>query len=205
MSRGLFIVLDGVDGCGKSTQAKNLVAALSKEGAPLHVREPGSTRVGEALRALLLGREHDLPPRVEALLFAAARAQMLHELAEPALSAGRHVVCERFHPSTFAYQAAGGGLPEGEVLDLLERWAGSPKPDLVIVLAVPPETAAKRRGPSSDRIEDKGLQFQHEVAAGYARYAQLVPSTIVIDGARAETDVASDILAHVRKASRAAR
>jgi dTMP kinase len=168
----------------------------------LHVREPGSTRVGEALRAILLGREHELSPRVEALLFAAARAQMLRELVEPALAAGRHVVCERFHPSTFAYQAVAGGLPEEEVLDLLERWAGKPRPDVVIVLDVAPQIAAARRSQPLDRIEDKGLGFQRAVARGYARYAQLVRSTVVIDGDRDEAAVSRDVLAEVRRALR---
>jgi dTMP kinase len=200
--RGLFIVLDGVDGCGKSTQARRLVEALSAEGGalPLHVREPGSTRVGEALRAILLAREHDVGPRVETLLFAAARAQMLDELVEPALASGRDVVCERFHPSTFAYQAVAGGLDERHVLELLERFAGQPKPDVVIVLDVEPKTAAARRTNATDRIEDKGLEFQRAVARGYARYAETVPGTIVIDGARDESTVARDILIRVNLA-----
>jgi dTMP kinase len=200
--RGSFVVLDGVDGCGKSTQARLLVEALSAAGSvpPLHVREPGSTRVGEALRAILLGRDHAPAPRVEALLFAAARAQMLEELVEPALAAGRDVVCERFHPSTFAYQAVAGGLDETAVIELLERWAGKPRPDVVIVLDVSPEIALARRGRSNDRIEDKGVEFQRAVARGYARYAELVRSTVVIDGAREERCVARDVLAAVRRA-----
>ncbi|MDZ4771891.1 MAG: dTMP kinase [Planctomycetota bacterium] len=203
--RALFVVLDGVDGCGKSTQARRLVEALSRGSNPdpLHVREPGSTPVGEALRAILLSREHALlTPRVETLLFAAARAQTLSELVAPALAAGRHVVCERFHPSTFAYQAVAGGLDEREVLTLLETWAGSPRPDLEIVLEIPAELAARRRGRATDRIEDKGLGFQQRVARGYARYKELVPRTIVIDGARDEDHVARDIFAEVQRALR---
>lgn len=203
--RALFVVLDGVDGCGKSTQARRLVEALTRESAapPLHVREPGSTQVGEALRKILLSREHaHLTPRVETLLFAAARAQTLAELVAPALAAGRHVVCERFHPSTFAYQAVAGGLPEELVLDLLVNWAGTPRPDLEIVLDVAPESAAARRGRASDRIEDKGLEFQRRVASGYRRYKELVPATIVVDGARAEEAVARDVLAEVHRALR---
>lgn len=191
--RGRFFVLDGVDGCGKSTQARLLVEALerhtraraplnsvtttpqnlmSQSAVPLHLREPGSTELGEKLRALLLGRGRDIAPRVETLLFAAARAQMLAELVEPALALGRHVVCERFHPSTFAYQAVAGGLPEHEVLELLATWAGDPMPDLVILLELSPEAAAERRGRGTDRIEDKGLEFQRRVALGYARYPE---------------------------------
>lgn len=192
--RGLFVVLDGIDGCGKSTQANVLLGALSDEGhGVLHVREPGSTRVGEALRLIVLSREHDMGPRVETLLFVAARAQMLDELVEPALAKGYDVVCERFHPSTFAYQALAGGLDERHVLELLERFAGNPKPDVVIVLDVQPDRAAARRPAATDRIEDKGLEFQRAVARGYRRYAELVPETIVIDGAGDEDTVARDI------------
>ena len=102
--RARFIVLDGVDGCGKSTQARRLVEHLSKVRGveALHLREPGSTRVGERIRELLLSHDHDLDPGVELLLFAAARRQTLRELVAPALAQGRDVVCERFHASTFA-------------------------------------------------------------------------------------------------------
>src|SRR5688572_11610264 len=104
--RGHFFVLDGIDGCGKSTQAARLVAALGSgpAGPALHLREPGSTPAGERIRALLLDPETALAPAAQVLLFAAARRQMLEELVAPALQLGRHVVCERFHPSTVAYQ-----------------------------------------------------------------------------------------------------
>jgi len=184
--RGRFIVLDGIDGCGKTTQAKRLVAEL---GA-LHLREPGSTLIGERIRELLLGRQYSMGPEVETLLFAAARRQMLDELVEPALAAGRHVVCERFHPSTFAYQAVAGDLDEDQVLGLLVTWAGTPRPDLVIILDVDPEKAAARRGESSDRIEDKGSEFQQRVAEGYRLYAERAAGVRVVDG-----DASADVVA----------
>jgi dTMP kinase len=200
--RGRFIVLDGIDGCGKSTQAARLVEALGRraERAPLHVREPGSTPVGEGLRALLLAPEHDLDPGTETLMLAAARRALLRQRVAPALAEGRDVVCERFHPSTFAYQAEAGGLDGGAVLELLRGWAGEPEPDLVILLEVPPAQAARRRGPAGDRIEAKGLAFQESVAQGYRRYAERVPSTVVIDGARGVEDVAADIAREVERA-----
>ena len=86
------------------------------------------------------------------------------------------------------------------MLDLLERWAGAPKPGLVILLLLPPEIAAKRRGAAQDRIEDKGLEFQRRVADGYARYAMLVPGTVTIDAARSADAVARDVLAEVKRA-----
>jgi dTMP kinase len=201
-SRGRFIVLDGVDGCGKSTQAERLVAALSGDAAgdPVHVREPGSTAAGERIRAVLLSREHDLDAGVEALLLAAARRQMLNELVAPAIAGGRHVVCERFHPSTFAYQGVAGGLGEDAVLELLTSWAGEPSPDLVILIATSPDTAAQRSSGPADRIEDKGVEFQRRVAKGYDLYAERVPETVVVDGERPADEVAAAILAEVRRA-----
>src|SRR6187397_935543 len=135
-ARGGFVVLDGIDGCGKTTQAAKLVEAWRRESGreTVHLREPGSTKLGEALRGLLLERGGELSPAVEALLFATARRQMLDEIVRPALARGAAVVVERFHPSTFAYQGVAGGLGEDAVLDLLERFAGSPRPDLVILL-----------------------------------------------------------------------
>jgi dTMP kinase len=200
--QGLFIVIDGVDGCGKSTQARRLVAALEAERglAPVHLREPGSTPAGERIREVLLSREHDLDPGVEALLLAAARRHMLAERVAPALTEGRDVVCERFHPSTFAYQAVAGGLDEEAVLELLGTWADQPHPDLVIVIDTGPETAAGRIQGPGDRIEDKGLEFQRRVASGYRRYAERVAGTVVVDGERGEEEVAADILAEVRRA-----
>lgn len=201
--RAGFVVLDGIDGCGKSTQARRLVSALARETGvePLHVREPGSTKIGEALRAILLSRAHAaLSPRVETLLFTASRAQTLAELVEPALSSGRIVVCERFHPSTLAYQGVAGAIPEDDVLELLQHWAGFPKPDVEIILALSAEEAARRRAHSSDRIEDKGIEFQRKVARGYARYKELVPATVVIDAARTEDEIARDVLAQVHLA-----
>ncbi|MEQ1895423.1 MAG: dTMP kinase, partial [Planctomycetota bacterium] len=129
-----FVVLDGLDGCGKSTQAARLAAWLSQRSGreALHLREPGSTAAGERIRALLLEREVGLTPASQVLLFAAARRQMLDELVRPALAAGRSVVCERFHPSTFAYQGTAGGVDEERLLALLLAWAGTPAPASLI-------------------------------------------------------------------------
>ena len=201
--RGRFLVLDGVDGCGKTTQATHLVARLAAEragrGAPLHLREPGSTPIGERIRAVLLDREFvDVAPDVETLLFCAARAQTLSELVRPALADGRDVVCERLHASTFAYQAVAGGLGEERVLGLLGTWAGEPKPDLEVILDVDVDDAAGRRGEAKDRIEAKGIEFQRRVAAGYRRYAELRPATRVIDARGDAASVAELVWAEVR-------
>ena len=193
-------MLDGIDGCGKSTQAGLLAHALRQRSdrAVHHLREPGSTRLGESLRALLLERGARMGAGVETLLFAAARAQMLEELVEPALVRGEHVVCERFHASTFAYQAVAGGLGEERVLRLLQDFAGQPKPDLVLWLDLPLSVALARRGQNRDRIEDKGSAFQQSVANGYARYAQLDPAVRRMDAALASEQVHAAILAEVQ-------
>jgi dTMP kinase len=217
--RGLFVVLDGIDGCGKSTQAARLAETLRRDapgatpgGTPretLHLREPGSTKLGEMLRGLLLERGGDLTSAVEALLFAAARRQMLDEVVAPALARGAHVVVERFHASTFAYQGVAGELGEETVLELLERFAGSPRPDLMIVLDLAPELAAerlaRRRDRSSDRIEDKGLDFQRRVSEGFRRYAKRVgnrTAVALIDASGSQDEVEKRVLAEVRRALR---
>ncbi|MCZ6596968.1 MAG: dTMP kinase [Planctomycetota bacterium] len=201
-ARGRFLVLDGVDGCGKTTQAGLLVQSLERETGkkPLHLREPGSTVVGERIRGILLDPELELSASVETLLFAAARRQMLAELVTPALAEGRDVVCERFHPATFAYQAVAGGLDEERVLDLLETWAGDPVPDLVLVLDVDPATASSRREGSPDRIERKGLDFQRAVAEGFRRYAARVPNVRLVDAAGTPEEVAAQVREEVSRA-----
>lgn len=200
--RGIFVVLDGVDGCGKTTQATRLAQRLAAErgGTPLHLREPGSTAIGERIRAVLLDRDFDVRPDVETLLFCAARAQTLAELVRPALASGRDVVCERLHASTFAYQAVAGELGEERVLGLLETWAGEPEPDVTVILDVDVDDAARRRGEPKDRIEAKGLGFQRLVASGYRRYAELRPDTRVVDARGAADDVAALVWEEVRRA-----
>lgn len=199
--RGRFVVLDGVDGCGKSTQAELLVERLEGQGeSVLHLREPGGSSLGEALRGLLLSRQYDPRAEVETLLFAAARRQLLDELVAPALREGRHVVCERFHPSTFAYQAVAGGLPEDEVLGLLRTWSNRPAPDLVLVLDLPTEAALARRGAASDRIEDKGQSFLERVAGGYRRYVELGgdPATRLVSGEGTREEVGARVWQEVQ-------
>jgi dTMP kinase len=196
--RGRFIVIDGVDGCGKSTQARLLAEALGVP-ARLHLREPGSTGVGERLRELLLCRDFDLGPAVETLLFAAARRQMLEELVSPALERGEDVVCERFNPSTYAYQAVAGELDEQQVLSLLSTWANSPRPDLVVLLDLDVEQAAARRGAATDRIEDKGLEFQRRVAEGYRRYAEHFPEAVLVPAGGSCEEVHAAVMAEVSR------
>ena len=200
--RGKFLVLDGIDGCGKSTQARRLVQALTAPGrpAPLHLREPGSTGAGERIRAILLEPGVRIGAAAEALLFTAARRQMLDEVVRPALAAGRDVVCERFHASTFAYQGVAGETDEEELLALLDTWAGEPAPDLTVLLHLDPARAAARWGDAPDRIEARGLAFQERVAAGFARYAACSKRVAVVPADGTVDEVATAVLLAVRRA-----
>ncbi len=202
MDKPRFIVLDGIDGCGKSSQAAALVQALEqRRGKPaLHLREPGSTPLGEALREILLGRNFEPVTEVEALLVCAARKQMLERCVKPALEEGRDVVCERFHSSTFAYQGWAGGLGMDRVGRLLEEWAGSPKPDRIVILEIDPKRAFARRGADSDRIEDRGIEFQARVAEGFAVYAELEDRAVLVDGDASLDCVAKAVLTEVLRA-----
>jgi dTMP kinase len=193
--RGRFIVLEGGEGTGKSTQAARLAEAL---GAVL-TREPGGTSTGERLRALLL--DPSLPPlaaRTETLLLLAARAQHLDEVIEPALAAGRDVVCDRFSGSTLAYQGFGRGLDVDD-LDRMSRWASAGVvPDRVVLLTVPAAVAAERVGRrgGQDRMEGEGRAFFDRVAAGFTVLAQADPYRWrVVDGAGTIDQVAVRVLA----------
>lgn len=198
--RGRFLVLDGVDGCGKSTQARLLCAELAGRGgpAPLHLREPGGTALGELLREELLHGREALSAQVEVLLFAAARRQMLERVVAPALAQGRDVVCERSNASTFAYQAVAGGLDEERVLALLLAWCNAPAPDALLWLDLPVDEARTRLSARPDRIEARGLEFQRAVARGFARWGERVGGLTRIDAAGEQEAVRSRILDALR-------
>lgn len=192
-----FVVLDGVDGCGKTTQAKRLVAVLEARGrpTPLHVREPGSTALGERLRSILLDSEVEAGAASEVLMFASARRQLLDSLVTPALAAGRDVVCERFHPSTYAYQAVAGELDPKVVLELLHSWAGSPAPDCTLLFDLDATVAAERRPPGGDRIESRGADYLARVVDGYRAFARECPTSVcVVDADGTPTEVTERML-----------
>jgi dTMP kinase len=176
-----FIVFEGGEGCGKSTQARLLASRL---GAVL-TREPGGTAVGERIRSIVLdvGLAAPLHPRAEALLMAADRAQHVAEVVRPALSAGRDVVSDRFSGSTLAYQGFARGLPIDE-LSRMSAWATDDlEPDLVILLDVPPPVAALRMRDAPDRMEAAGDEFHRRVAEGYRALAASQPGRwVVVDG-----------------------
>ncbi len=180
--RPRFIALEGVDGSGKSTQARMLADALGGRGVPvLLTREPGGTPLGEGLRGLLLDVAiTTIGPVAEAYLFAAARAALVEEVIRPALERGEWVVTDRFVDSSLAYQGAAGGLGLDTVWDLNRRALGDCLPDLAVVIDVPVDVAAERRCADPDRIEAQGLGFQERVAEGYRALAARFPDRVVM-------------------------
>jgi len=181
MTRGRFIALEGGEGAGKSTQARLLAHALEARGQGCIItREPGGTAGAEAIRGLLLGTDGDgWNPRAEALLFAAARSDHVERLILPALARGDWVICDRFIDSSRAYQGGGGGLSDGEVLDLHRIGSGGLLPDLTVLIEVSPELVsqrlAARDGDQSDRIGGRGAAYHAAVAAAFHRFANAEP------------------------------
>ena len=195
---GRLIALEGIDGCGKSTQAGLLAERL---GALLTF-EPGATRLGASLRTLLLDRDQPSPgERTEALLLAADRAQHVAEVIRPALDRGDWVVTDRFSASTLAYQGYGRGL-DREGLDRLIEWAtGGLTADLTVLVDVPLEVGrARRLGSAEDRMENVGEAFRQRVADGYRQLAEADEMAwVVVDGSGPVEEVAAAVWSGVQE------
>ncbi|MHC5019229.1 MAG: dTMP kinase [Planctomycetota bacterium] len=202
-ARGYFIVLDGLDGCGKSTQARELARYLRAErGAEVEeVRDPGATPVGEQIRELLLQvrteGEQELRPTTEALCYIAARAQLVAQRIAPALAAGRHVVCDRFALSTLAYQGYGLGLDLDAIRGANALAVGETRPDLTLVIDIPPGEGLARRGGAGDRIELRGLDYLGLVRDGFRVEAAGDDRARILDGDRSPAEVTADVRAAV--------
>ncbi|MBA3302012.1 MAG: dTMP kinase, partial [Thermoleophilaceae bacterium] len=169
---GLFVTFEGIDRSGKTTQAKLLCDALG--AAAVAVREPGGTEVGERVRDLLKDPGVEIGAEAEALLFAAARAELVARVIEPALAEGRVVVSDRFLDSSLAYQGEARGLGLEQVAHANDLATGGLAPDLTLLLALDAGAAAARAG-EADRFEDEGLGLQESVAAAYERMAAAEP------------------------------
>jgi dTMP kinase len=182
---GIFVVLEGVEGSGKSTQAKLLARWLTETGVAHRVtREPGGTPVGEEIRRVLL-HGGDMPALTELLLYLAARAALVEQVVRPALEAGEVVIADRYELSTFAYQVHGRGLPLEAVRAANTLATGGLRPDLTIVLELPPEVGAARRatmGGAADRIERAGAAFHQAVGRAYRLLSQQEASVIAVAG-----------------------
>jgi len=172
--KGRFIVLEGPDGCGKSTQIGCLSERLGKVGREVEVvRDPGGTHIGEAIRKVLLNPEFgEMSVRTELLLYMASRAQLLTERIEPALEAGRIILSDRYLTSTIVYQGLAGGLAVEQINRLYDESCGSTRPDLVVILDVPAEVGLGRISRGLDRMEGKSKAFHERVRQGYLNAAE---------------------------------
>lgn len=200
-----FITLEGVDGAGKSTQARILVRALALAGYDvLALREPGGTDISEKIRALLLDPANvAMGDTCELLLYEAARAQLVHERIRPALAAGKVVVCDRFFDSTTCYQAFADGLDRAMVDRANALAVGDTVPCLTLVYRIDPEVAAMRREGrgAADRMEAKGLAFQRKVGEGFCAIAAEEPERVkLIDATASVEQVFASTIAAVRAA-----
>ena len=182
--QGKFIVLDGPDGCGKSTQVRLLAEALEQTGIEtISLRDPGGTNIGEQIRQILLRNDNQaMSVRCEALLYMASRAQLYEESIKPALAEGKCVICDRWLSSTYAYQAVAGKIG----VDWLEQLATASLerswPDLTIIIDVPSEIGLQRVGPAPDRMEEKSADFHQRVRQAFGDLARTRLGFGVIDG-----------------------
>jgi dTMP kinase len=189
--RGRLITIEGIDGAGKTTLAARLLTALP--GARM-LREPGGVAVAERVRALVKDPALEVDPRAEALLYAAARAQLVHERLIPLLESGTDVLLDRFVDSSLAYQGAGRGLGVHEIAELNRFATAGIAPDRTLYLRVPPEVGAARRS-GEDRLEREAEAFFAAVVDAYDAIARAEPDrVVVIDGTRSPDDVLADAL-----------
>jgi dTMP kinase len=197
MARGRLITIEGLDGAGKTTQARGLAGELEARGVPVRVlREPGGVEVSERIRALVKDPALDVHPRTEALLYAAARAQLVAERLEPLLADGHWVLLDRFVDSSLAYQGAGRGLGVEEVRELNAFATGGLAPDRTLLLRIDPETGLARasgRAEDADRLEREALAFFIAIGAAYDALAAAEPERFaVIDAAQDPQAVLAD-------------
>lgn len=202
MTRGLFLVIEGIEGAGKTTQAALLNEWLRARGVPQRsTREPGGTVVGEAIRGILLGGDElPMPVETELLLILGARAAFVREIVEPALDGGEVVVADRFSYSTLAYQGYGRGLDLERVASLNAFATGGLVPDLCLVLDVPVDVGRARQraeGKPGDRFERSGAAFLGRVARGYRDLAARDARAVLLDGRLPERQVHERVVAEL--------
>lgn len=197
---GRFLVFDGPDGSGKSTQCDRFAAWCRQQGVPVtEVREPGGTAIGEQIRRVLLDPENtDMDLRCEMLLYMASRAQLVEQTIRPALARRELVLADRFVSSTLAYQGTAGGMTDTEILAVGEVAVGECWPDLTVLFDVDERTAAGRLNPLLDRIELRGTEFHRRVRQGYLAQAARDPEKyLIVDAAQEEMEVFGDLLAQL--------
>lgn len=194
--QGLFIVFDGPEGAGKSTQIELLRRRIVEaHHEVVQVRDPGATPIGERIRAILLDPAHgEMAMRCEMLLYMAARAQMMAELILPALNEGKTVLCDRFVSSTLAYQLGGDGLTTGDINAVADVAIRNRRPDLIVLLDMPVERSFERVRRAKDRIEQRPMSYHEQVRRNYLAQAAGDPVRYrLIDADRDREAVAADI------------
>lgn len=194
----MFISLEGIDGSGKSTQAKLLAATLGDD--VVLVREPGGTETGERVRGLLKDPALELDPLAELLLFCAARAELVARVIAPARDERRDVVCDRFSDSSVAYQGVARGLGVDRVEEICDLATGGVWPDVTILLRLAPDVAAARIGRrKADRFEGEGIELQRLVAEGYDEVARRHPDRVrVVDAEGDRENVHAAVIAELQ-------
>ena len=200
---GLFVVFEGADGTGKSTQVAAVSEALCAAGHEVVVtREPGGSAIAETLRDIILDPAHDIDPMTETLMFAAARADHLHKTIRPALAAAKIVISDRFVGSSIAYQAAGRGISQHSVTEINRYATGDVTPDVTVVLDLDESVAAPRRrgrGALVDRMEAAPDGFQQAVRASFLAQAEAAPERhFVLDATQPAETITQQVLEHLR-------
>lgn len=199
MNRGLFVSLEGIDGCGKTSVLEILLKKLH-DFKPRVIREPGGTVISEKIRDLLLDTQNEsMLARTEAFLYAAARAQVVEEVIKPALEAGKMVIADRFMDSTLAYQGYGRGLDLKFLHELNQLCTEGIVPDLTVVLDIDPKIGALRRKQDTpDRLEKEGIEFQSRVRDGYMQLAAMDSQRIKVVNSDQELElVVEEVRNHI--------
>jgi dTMP kinase len=199
---GLFLAFEGGEGTGKTTQARLIAIWLREQGFDVETtHEPGATKIGMRLRALLLDTAHaGMSPHAEALMYAADRAEHVASVIEPALARGAIVITDRFVDSSLAYQGTGRGLRATEIAQLNSWATGGRMPDLTILLDMPPEAGLGRRARSADRLEAEPMEFHRRVRAGFLALARADPSRyLVLDATRPVGEISQEIKDRIRE------
>lgn len=196
MKKGLFITLEGADGCGKTTQLNLLKEYLTSRGYEIVVtREPGGKGLGEKLREILLNYDGEVSDRCEAFLYLADRAQNIDTIIKPAINSGKIVLCDRHTDSSVAYQGYGREQNIDNINMLNELAVNGVHPDLTIVFDIDTETSMARVGAEKDRLESAGIEFHKRVRNGYLEIAKKNPQRIkVVDASQAIEDVQRDVI-----------
>ncbi len=196
MKKGLFITLEGADGCGKTTQLNLLKEYLTSKGYEIVVtREPGGKGLGEKLREILLNYDGEVSDRCEAFLYLADRAQNIDTIIKPAINSGKIVLCDRHTDSSVAYQGYGREQNIDNINMLNELAVNGVHPDLTIVFDIDTETSMARVGAEKDRLESAGIEFHKRVRNGYLEIAKKNPQRIkVVDASQTIEDVQRDVI-----------